>query len=64
MENKVALKEVKVKKNPTELSVLFNSTELDLSSIPEKEKEVFIEFLEHQIYDVMLPKKRQSKKQK
>lgn len=64
MENKVALKEVKVKKNPTELQVFFNSTELDLSSIPEKEKEVFIEFLEHQIFDVMLPKKRQSKKQK
>ena len=62
MENKVALKEVKVKKNPTELQVFFNSTELDLSSIPEKEKEVFIEFLEHQIFDVMLPKKRQSKK--
>ena len=62
MENKVALKEVKVKKNPTKLQVFFNSTELDLSSIPEKEKEVFIEFLEHQIFDVMLPKKRQSKK--
>ena len=62
MENKVAMKEVKVKKNNSNMRVLFDSVELDLSSIPEKEKEVFIEFLEHQIFDIMLPKKRQSKK--
>ena len=62
MENKVAMKEVKVKNNHSQMRVLFDSVELDLSSIPEKEKEVFIEFLEHQIFDVMLPKKRQSKK--
>ncbi len=55
------MKEVKIKKNKSNLAVLFNSTELDIAAIPEKEKEVFIDILEHYIFDVMLAKKRTKK---
>ncbi len=61
MENDSRLTEVKVKNNHSKMKVLFDSIELDLPSIPEKEKEVFIDFLEHYIYDVMLVKKRTKK---
>lgn len=55
------MKEVKIKNKPLDLTVYFDSIELNLPSIPNKEKEVFIDFLEHQIYNVMLPKKRTKK---